>query len=182
MMRRDAGQFLQGVTAMSIARWMVLAGALLLAGCDYHGVGSVTVNDFGGVGKPAIKGVFDDVMYRRAGDEYTLIAYQSLTGEEPFMVYYRSYHAEPGMTAAELRVRLKKDGTVPSRPVLVLRQGDQVVRTGELMGEVHVTPEEDGKKLKVSGEKMTWAVEGARADAAGPTIGFELHVFNVLQK
>lgn len=158
----------------------LLTISVSLNGCASVDVGQVEFFDDAHADKPVMFGHFDDVMYRRTGDEWTVIAYQRLAGaaDGPFVHYFGSYPQDPVMVGLELRVAVGRHGEIPRPSVLILRQGSKILADGPLLGEVKVVPH--GATMVIRGEGLRWATEGAE-EKNERKVGFELAAENLIE-
>lgn len=151
--------------------------AVLLGGCNYTGVGNLTITEQAVDSKSQssdITGTFDRYLSREDGDVFTFTAYQKLANREKFGQYHRTYKKDPQFVQAELIVRINKAGVVIGEPRLLLRQGSRILTDGPLQGDV--TVESNGNQLLITGDGLNWRFD----DSTSHAVSFVLTVHNVL--
>lgn len=158
---------------------LALASLLFVVGCNYSGVGNLTITQNGEQLKTnqtsqKLTGTFDRYLSRKDGDVYTITAYQRVNSSQEFGQYYRDYVRDPHFVQTELIIRINDAGDVIGQPRLMLLQGDHVLTDGLLEGEV--TAKTDGKLMMISGDSLIWKL----GESMPITVSFKLVLYNML--
>ena len=154
---------------------------VLITGCGtYRGVGNVALYGQAasdtGERTTILSGTFDNVIYKKRGQTFTLIAYRKATGEK-FGQFWRSYKKDHPFVTAELRLDINRDGTIHEQPRFRLLQGERTVYDVVLEGDIGLRPYE--KSLTITGAHLS--LSGLDAAQSEPRdLSFELVVFNFL--
>lgn len=158
---------------------LALASLLFVVGCNYNGVGNLTITKHGeqlnsNQASKKLSGTFDKYLSRKDGDVYTIVAYQRVTSPQKFGQYYRDYARDPHFVQTELIIRIDEAGGVVGQPRLILVQGDHLLTDGSLEGEV--TVKTDGKLLMIFGDSLIWNL----GESMPITVSFKLVLYNML--
>lgn len=177
---------------------LLLAMLLVTGGCNYRGVGDVqiyqeiatpalgaaTVAQTAGAAAPAepeLQATFDDLLYRKDGQETIITAYRKVQGRRgKFNSYFGDYKKDFPFITLDLTVRLSRDGVVTASPYMRMLHDERVLWSGPLAGDVRVIRAENGL-LQVTGQRLMWSIDG---DVPGPREGplsvtFELRTYDI---
>ena len=131
-----------------------------------------------------LDGTFDNVIYKKRGQTFTIIAYRK-GSQNRFGEFWQDYKKDHPFITAEIRLFVNQDGIIPARPHFRLLQGERPIFEVALVGDIELHP--NGNRLSIVGTNLSadgpdaTTLHGRQGAQRHLCLDFELRGYNFLE-